>query len=352
MNRVSTSDPASLLSANLEDMVSATKPSSKVAHLKAAPDREKPAAERDTFEKISNFFGFESAPPRPKFGPNHLPNAPAHPREQTWDVKGLKGCALEDAQAHNSGLWTKYEGEYKAYLRNFKEVYAGCDSLTQLRKLEPEPPAWSGDALPRDGYGSNPTSRRLDVAYRETAHGAKVDAGYRLIGKTPPGTLLLVLKGDLKAGSFKLKAEARADSSGGRSVHADRERAVEAEVPKLAGVKVGASSAGRELKDVEVGYEKVLEHLPSGAHALKAGLKASIDHEGEARIETSFGALGAAAIYDPGNATFGGGVSVGRSVHLGPVELEAKVEVDILMRGMTPDDVKKCLSSWLAREDR
>ncbi len=317
-------DPA----AQFEDGVSVPAESPKPAQTTspAAAPEDKDADSFGLVDTVQSFFGVEkpkSKRAETKHGPNNLPRSPAEPRDRTTPTVGLKGEALQKAQAKNAEAWGEYEKAYKQYLADFREAYKNCGTLEQLRQLQPEPPATT---LRDVGFAASYEAAlsRYNAMFKE-----KVDRGYELIGKTPPGTLTAIFGASLSAkvgalgasvdGKLQVdtRGEVKASKGAGESLQAGP-------------VKLGTSSSGTQSVAVDAGIAKV-----------KANSK------GDGEVEVGLGAGSGSAFYNPSEGTYGGGVKVGRKYEVGMVAAGAEVSIKAQIQGMSKEDVKRVLSGWL-----
>ncbi|MGC4121352.1 MAG: hypothetical protein QM765_43605 [Myxococcales bacterium] len=315
--------------AQLEDGMSIPAEAPKTAQPAAPAPTPEAKKDEDSFgfvDSVKSFFGVEKPAAKKtetKYGPNNLPKPPAEPREKTIPTKGLTGKELEKAQDANSKLWGEYEVAYKQYLSDFREAYKNCGSLEQLRQLQPEPPATT---LRDVNYSASYESAlsRYNEMFKE-----KVDRGYELIGKTPPGTLTAIfgasLKGKVGAIGGSIDGKFQVDTRGKTKREVSNEASVEVESNKFA-----MSSKGVKSETMDVGVAKIKTNT-----------------KGDGEVSVSMGAGSGTAFYNPSEGTFGGGVKVGKSVDLGVIEVGVEASVKAQIQGMSKEDVKRVLSGWL-----
>lgn len=300
-----------------------------------------PASQKDSFEKVApRPLGSLDAPPR-RDPPLVLPKPPAKvPEFKLIDLsKTPEGDEKNRLQGINGGVIDQYKTDYLKYLSDFREVYGKAKSLDQLRELVPAGPDFPGNKLDLVDGGSNfmkQMHRAHDAQLKD-----KVDAAYALLGRTPPGVLALVFKVEVSA-----KGKIGNLDVGGRGgVKASIDSRGQGKLEGTGGPAAGRGplSAGIDEK----GKRSIALEGELGHH-----LGVSVEAKEGGAVEVELGA--ARASFEPEEARFGGGVGISKKVHSKSGEIEGglKADVQVAMTGMSPADVKRALSSWLAPREK
>ena len=350
MSRISDACSSNLPEIELLDAQTQSVDTSLPAGQPSGTGAQQPAAagEQDTFESLTDtvaawFTGPQKTQPKkPEYGPRNEPVAPAPPFGETVPTVGLSGAELERARQHNLQCWNEYAGEYRKYLESYREAFAHCRDLDELRNLEPEPPAKEMALVGHPKLHDSLTGAHTRM------YGEKVDRGYELIGEASPGTVFLVLAGKARFHDFGGEAEVRLDSGGGVEGEAKAGPKIERGLLK-AGVTV--DDEGRIEGEAGIGGSSV--RWSDKGLAVTIADTFELDEEGrlEVGVEAVPGVKGLAE-YDAKEAIYGGGISVGKKLTRldGSTYAELEVKAKVLLKGMSSVDVKRALEGWLAKE--
>ncbi|MBI5546492.1 MAG: hypothetical protein HY901_21635 [Deltaproteobacteria bacterium] len=269
-------------------------------------------------------FGKDKAKTSPRFGPNNLPKPPAEPRHQTTPTNGLTGGALERAETHNEKVWGDYADAYQRYLDGYREAFKNCSKIEDLRQLQPDPPA---DTMAQVGHEA--AFKKLDHEFREMFTD-KVDRGYELLGKTPPGTLTFILGGALNValGPFGFGAEGKAQVNSRGEANT---KVVSTGSYKSGPVKGTIQSDGTQSLSVDA-----------------KGIRAKINSKGEGELRVGREIAGS-AYFNPQEGYFGGGVHLGEKLEAGDNSVSVEFTAKAQFQGMSKEDVDRALRGWLAK---
>jgi len=178
--------------------------------------------------------------------------------------------------------------------------------------------------------GYDASFQTLDRKYRDSLT-AKVDRGYELIGKTPPGTLTMIFGAAIKAkvgvAEWSKEAKAQIDSNGKRD---------------------GKRTTSQSFDAGVVKYTKHSDASDSLTVGVKP-VKAKITSKGEGELTVGFDEIGSgSAFYNPKQATFGGGVKLtAKVVDLPGVTLATELSIKAQIQGLSKEDVDRALKGWL-----
>ncbi len=326
------------------DLVEGYGPANQTSQAPASQGTE-PAKEKDTFERVGDGFSSlshtvrgwfgkaeEKKSDRPAWGPDNLPPKPKFPSPEPGEGP--------EVRERNRQTLLKFGREYRDYCAAFKEVYANCKSIEQLRNCDP---AEVGKAL-QQGL---PDLAAYMQSARSELYDLKVKRGYELLGESPPGTLMVTLKLALKAGDVEIEGSASADTAGKSS----------------SGVAVSAQNAKAGIKDGKgfISTNAAAEHRGTGAAISQdeegrwqgggkvAGVGVSVDSDGMVKVGVGMGGMGASANYNPSTAEYGMSIGGSRKVELAGAEIEATAEGELRFKGISKEDVMRALQGWMVK---
>ncbi|HCF58342.1 MAG TPA: hypothetical protein DFS52_10165 [Myxococcales bacterium] len=315
--------------------------------------------QKDTFETIGDTITSWFAGPQkakrsntPSYGPNNEPIPPKAPGSMlpANATAEERKRAMEDEKQR----WNEYAADYSKYLENYREAFANCSNLDELRNLEPEPPAKQMGQIPQL---IDPKAYESLVRQHDEMFGKKVDRGYELIGETSPGTVMMALKGSLKVLGMGVEIGVRLDDKG----HVDSTGPKGTIENPLFDVSISPEGkidgkVGLDLKKIPTklgGEENFSIGFKSNGeqHMARLGDYSAEWGKDKTKLAIGLGAMGVSSFYDKKSGTFGGGISAGKSFKSadGFTYAEAKAQVELAMKGMSEEDVKRALSEWLVK---